>query len=118
MQFVTVEIKQIQVSDLELAACRRAQRAAKIDDALVVNVKARHGEVTFWLFWFLFQTDSFAFRIELHNAITLRVANLIAKNARAAIDGERIAVEVQFPIENVVTKDKRCARVADKFRAD
>ena len=54
------------------------------------------------LFGFFFEADRFSFRIELDNAIPLGVANLIAKNIRSMLDGERVTIEVEFSVENVV----------------
>ena len=70
------------------------------------------------LFWFFLEANGFAFGVELDDAIALGVANLIAKNACPTLDGERITVEVEFAVENVVAKNERCAGVADKFCAD
>src|SRR5437762_6720940 len=67
---------------------------------------------------FFFEADCFAIGVEFDNAITFRVAHLIAKNARAAFDGERVPVEIEFSIKNVIAKNERCARVTDKFCAD
>ena len=61
------------------------------------------------LLGFFFQANGFAVRIELDHAVALRVANLIAENACASLDGERVAIEVEFPIEDVVAKNERCA---------
>ena len=54
------------------------------------------------LFGFLLEADRFSFGIEFDHAIPLRVANLIAKNVRATLDGERVTIEVEFSVENVV----------------
>ena len=51
---------------------------------------------------FFFQANRFAFGIELDHAIPFRVANLIAENVRTTLEGERIAIEVEFSVENVV----------------
>src|SRR4029077_12873192 len=87
VQLIAVEIKQIQICDFELAACRWPQRATKIDNLIVVNVEPGHSEMALRLLGFFFKANSFAFGVELNHAITLRVANLIAENARAALDG-------------------------------
>src|SRR5947209_18895551 len=93
VQFIALKIKQIQVGDLEFAACRWAQRPAKIDDLIIVNVKPRHSERTFRLLGRFFEANGFAFRVELHHAIALRVADLIAENAYSWLDGGRVAIE-------------------------
>ncbi len=118
VQLVALKIKQIQISDLQFAARRRVHSATKIDNLIVVNVKPWHGERAFRLLRFFFETDGFAFGVEFDNAVTFRVAHLIAENARTALDGERIAVEIEFPVKNVVAKNERCPAVTDEFCAD
>src|SRR6266487_457754 len=118
VQLVALEIKQIQLCDFEFATCRWPQRATKIDNLIVVNVKPGHSEMALRLPGFFFKANSFAFGIELNHAITFRVANLIAENARAALDSERVAIEIKFPVENIITENERCARVPDKLCAD
>jgi hypothetical protein len=58
--------------------------------------------VAFGLFGFLFEADRFSFCIEFDDAIPLGVANLIAKNVRTTLDGESVAIKVEFSVENVV----------------
>src|SRR5947207_11590802 len=91
---------------------------AKIDHALVINIKSRHREVTFWLLRFFLETDRLALGIEFNHAVALRVAHLISENARAALDGESIPVEIEFPVKNVIAQDKRRPRVANESRTD
>src|SRR5437868_2069606 len=67
------------------------------------------------LLGFFLQANRFAVRIELDHAVALRVADLIAENACASLDRERVARKVEFPIEDVVAKNQRCARIPDKF---
>ena len=74
--------------------------------------------MTFGLFWFFLETDCLALAVELDDAVALRIAHLISKNACATLDGECVAIEVEFPIENVVAKNERCTRIPNKFRAD
>src|SRR4029453_17717495 len=64
------------------------------------------------------EADGSAVTIELDHAIPLGIANLIAKNVRATLDGERVTIEVEFSIENVVAQNQRGAGVANKFRPD
>src|SRR5256885_10694585 len=118
VKFVFLEIKQIQIGDLEFAAARWFQRFAEIDNLFVVDVEAGHREVRFRLFWFLFQTDRATVRPEFDDAIALWIAHLISEDASAVLPRERFAKEVEFAVENVVTQDKARARIADKLFAD
>src|SRR5207247_728610 len=114
VQLVALKIKQIQISDLQFAARRRAQSATTLDNLIVVNVKPGHGEMAFRLLRFLFEADGFAIGVEFDNTVAFRVSHLIAKNARAAFDRERVAVEIEFPIKNVIAKNEGRAGVVDK----
>ena len=67
---------------------------------------------------FLLEADGAAVRTELDHAVTLGIAHLITENAGAALEGERLAIEIEFPVENVVAQDERSAGVAEKVRAD
>src|SRR5690349_4931582 len=118
MQFVALKIQQIQIGNLELPARRWPQHATTFDDFVVVNIKPGHGEMALRLFWFFLEANGFAFGVELDYAVALRVANLITKNKCPTLDSERVTVEVEFAVENIVAKNQRCAGVADKFCGD
>ena len=115
VQLFLLEIEQIQIGDLELAARRWAQGSAKIDNALVVNIQPRHRKMTFRVLRFFLETDCFAHGVEFHHAVTLRVAHLISKNASSALDGESLPVEIESPIKDVIAQDQRCAGAAGEL---
>ncbi len=46
---------------------------------------------------------------ELDHAIALGIAHLVSENAGAVVDGERLAVEIEFSVEDVVAQDQRGA---------
>jgi hypothetical protein len=69
---------------------------------IVVNIKPRDSKGAFRLSRLFFEADRSAVSVELDHAVPLRVPNLIAENARATLDGERLAIEVEFSVENVV----------------
>ena len=85
---------------------------------IVINVQPRHSERASRFFRFFFEADRFALSIELNYAITFRVAYLVAKNACATLDRERMSIEIEFSVENVVTQNERRAGVVDEFRAN
>src|SRR5206468_9060327 len=91
---------------------------AKINDLMVVNVKPGYSERALRLLRFFLEADRFAVGVELNHTVTLRVANLIGENASATLDGERVPIEIEFSIENVVAQNERGAGVADEFCAD
>src|SRR4029077_3278250 len=102
MQLFFLQIEQIQIGDLEFATRRRAQRSAKIDHPLVINIEAGHCEMTLRLLRFFLETDRLAIGIEFDHSVTLGVANLISKNAGPSFNGESIPIKIEFPVENVV----------------
>src|SRR6266571_2724760 len=118
MQLFLLQVEQIQIGDFEFAARGRAQCLTKIDNALVINIKARHREVTLGLFRFFLETDCLAVGVEFDHAVTLWVADLISENAGPSLDGESIPIKIEFPVENVVAQNKRRSRSFDEFCAD
>ena len=102
MQLFLLQIEQIQIGDLKFASRGRAQCSTKIDNALVISIKARHREVTLGLFRFFLETDCLAVGVEFDHAVTLWVADLISKNAGPLFNGESIPIKIEFPVENVV----------------
>ena len=118
VQLAALEVAKIEIGDLQLFARGRLQTARKIDSLLVINVKTGHGEMALRLFRFFLDADCFAIGAELDHAVTLRVAHLISENARAPFECERFAVEVEFPVKDVVAENERRAGVADELRAD
>src|SRR6266704_2216349 len=118
MQLFLLQVEQIQIGDFEFAACGRAQCSTKIDNALVINIKARHREVTLGLFRFFLETDRLAVGVEFDHSVTLWVADLISETAGPSFNGESVPIKIEFPVENIVAENKRRARIADKFCAD
>src|SRR4029453_6568709 len=101
-----LEKKENQIRDLEFTARGRMQGSAKIDNALIVNIKPRHRVVTLRLLRFFLKTNCLSFGVELDHAITLRIADLISKNASAALDGQSVPVKIKVPVENVVAQNE------------
>src|SRR6266513_5746895 len=81
-------------------------------------MNSSHRQVTSWLLRFFLETDRLALGIEFNHAVALRVAHLISENARAALDGESVPVEIEFPVKNVIAQDKRRPRVANESSTD
>src|ERR1051325_3255879 len=102
MQLVLLEVQQIQISNLQFVTRGWPQPSAKINDLIVVNIETRHRERAFRLPWLFFEADRSSVSVELDHAISFRVANLITKNVCATLDRERVAIEVELSVENVV----------------
>src|SRR4051812_13963278 len=105
LKLVPFQIEQIQIGDLQFAARRGFQAPAKIDNFRVVYVKTWNGELRLGLLRFFLEADRAAVAIELDHAVTFGIANLIAENARAFFKCERVTKEIEFTVEDVVTKD-------------
>src|SRR6266496_3226319 len=115
VQLFLLKIEQIQVGNFELAARRWTQCLAKVDNALVVNIKSRHRKMTFRLLRFFLETDRLAFSIEFDHAVALRVTHLVSKNAGTALDGQSVPVEIEFPVKNVIAEHECGQRVANHW---
>src|SRR5436189_5794993 len=102
MQLFLPQIEQIQISDLEFASRRRAQRSAKIDNPLVINIEARHREMTLGLLRFFLETDRLAVGVEFDHSVTLWIADLISENASSSFNGQSVPIKIESPVENVV----------------
>src|SRR5260370_20297157 len=109
MQLFLLQIEQIQIGDLEFATRRRAQRSAKIDNPLVINIEARHREMTLGLLRFFLETDRLAVGVEFDHSVTLWVADLISENAGSAFNRDSVPIQIQFPGGNVVAQNERRA---------
>src|ERR1700726_4547510 len=118
VKLLLFEIKQVEIGDLKFTTRRRTQRSAQIDDLIVVNIKARNGKVRFRLLGFFLQTYGPPVGVELHDTVTLRIAHLISENACSLLNGQRVAVEIEFAVKNVVTEDQGNAGPGDKICAD
>src|SRR5260370_8490830 len=100
MQLFLLQIEQIQIGDLEFATRRRAQRSAKTDDPLVINIEARHREMTLGLLRFFLETYRLPVAVEFDHSVTLWVADLISENAGSAFTRETSPIKINFPLVN------------------
>src|SRR5438552_8114009 len=101
-QFAPREVLQIQIRDFDLAASRRFQLPTKFHYSIVENVKSGHSELAPRMLRFFFEADRLAGIVEFHDTITLWIAHLITENAGAALERQRLAVEIEFPVKAVV----------------
>src|SRR6478672_9368542 len=70
------------------------------------------------MLWLFFQTQRATIRTELNDAISFRIADTISKNTGPAFEEQCFAVEIQFPVENVVAENQRSPTIPEKARAD
>ncbi|KAF5043425.1 hypothetical protein DSECCO2_502370 [anaerobic digester metagenome] len=117
---VALQVDVVEVRDLELAARGRRQARRDVTHLVVVEVKPGHGEFRLGLRGFFLDADHVFRRVELHHAVAVRIAHLVAEDdaafgkARAALQhrGQPLAVE------DVVAKDQADGIVADELPAE
>src|SRR4051812_19819255 len=85
---------------------------------MVVNIQTRHGEITLRLLRFFFQAYRPPVGSEFDDPVTLRIAHLITENACAGLEGQRLAIEIEISVENVVAENEGRAGAAEKIGAD
>src|SRR5882724_11664033 len=74
--------------------------------------------MTFRLFRLFLETDCLALSVKFDHPVALWIAHLISENARAALDGESVPVEIEFPVKNVIAQNEGRSGVANEFSAD
>ena len=111
----------VHIGDLQFSPRTWLEIVADLDNAGIIDVEAGHREMALRDFWLFFQADRLAIRPKLDDPVSLRIAHLIAKDARPALGGdhvERLSKEVEFAVENVVPQNQRDAIAADEFLSD
>src|SRR6266581_799264 len=118
VQFILSEVNQIEIGNFELAACGWSQCFANLDYALVIHIETWNGVMAFWVFRFFFEADRTAVRSKFHDPVTLRIAHLITEDTGTFWNRQRVPVEIEFTVEDIVSENQRCAGIADKFCSD
>ncbi len=80
VQRAPLEVVEVDVGDLELAARRRLQARGNLDDVVVVEIQARDGVRRAGLRGLLFQADRAALVVELDDAVPPGVAHEVAEH--------------------------------------
>ena len=115
-----LEVAAIEVGDLQLAARRRRQILRQLDDALIVEVEPRHGEVRLRLLRLLLDADGAPAPVEVDDAVALRVVHAVGEDGGAALAraGAVQRVGEAVAVEDVVAEDEADRTAADEVRAD
>src|SRR4051794_20081436 len=74
--------------------------------------------MTSWRRRLFLKAQRLAVGVEFHHAVALWISNLISENAGAPFNRERIPKEIEFSVENVVSKDQCGAGFTNEFRTD
>ena len=119
-QLSALQIGEIHVGDLEFAARRRFERRRDVDDLVVVEVETDDGVVRARLLRLLLDREHVALRVELDDAVALRVAHPVAEDRRALVSrrGALEAVAEAVAVEEVVAERQRDAVAADEIAPD
>jgi len=56
--------------------------------------------------------------VELDDAVTFGISHLITENAGAAFHRQRLAIEIEFSVENIIAQNKRCPTAVNKIGAN
>lgn len=115
VELVAREVGLVDVSDLELTARRWLYRLRDIDDVLVVEIEARHGEIRLRLGWLLLEAHSLALLVKLDDAVALGVADVISKDRRAVwLRGRALHHDGEVRAIEDVVSEHECTALARK----
>ena len=120
VEFVAREVGFVDVGDLELTARRRLDLLRDIDDVLVVEVEARHGEVGLRRGWLFLEAHGLALLVKLDDAVALRVADVVGEDRRAVrLCGRALHHHGEVgAVEDVVAQDERTALAREELLPD
>ena len=120
VELVAREVGLVDVGDLELAARRGLDLLCDSDDVLVVEVKARHGEVRLRRGWLFLEAHGLAPLVELDDAVALRVADVVGEDRRAVrLCGRALHHHGEVgAVEDVVAQDERTALAREELLPD
>jgi hypothetical protein len=120
VQLAGLQVREVHVGDLELAARRRLEPGRDLEDAVVVEVEPGHRVVRPRLLRLLLEPDGAAARVELHDAVALGIAHAIGEDGRAALAtcgvGEQCGQAVA--VEDVVAEGEGHAVPAHEVASD
>ena len=120
VELMAREVGLVDVGDLELTACRWLYRLRDVDDVLVIEIEACHGEIRLWLGWLFLEAHSLAPLVELDDAVALGVADVVGKDRRAVrLRGRALHHDGEVgAVEDVVAQDERTALARKKLLTD
>src|SRR5216684_384632 len=115
-----LQIATIEIGDLELPSGRWFQRLGESDDARVVEVESRHGEVRLRLLRLLLDADGPAVVVELDHAVALGIVNPVGEHGGAVGPraGATECVGQAVSVEDVVAEDQTARIGSDEVATD
>ena len=120
VELVAREVGLVDVGDLELTAGRRLYCLRDIDDVLVVEIEASHGEIRLWLGWLFLEAHGLALLVKLDDAVALGIADVVGKDRRAVRLRSRALHHHSKvgAVEDVVAQDERTALAREELLAN
>ena len=120
LEVAFLQIETVQVGNLEFAPGRGFQVAGKSHHSVIVEIKARHGEVRLRLGGLLLDREDASIGRELHHAVGCRLRNMVTKNRgpRATRISRLDGLNEVLPVENIVAQHKGGWSIAHKVRSD
>ena len=120
MQGAPVQIRPIDVGDLQLASGRGLETSRDVDDIAIVEVQAGHGIVRFRSPRFLLDALDAASPVKLHHAVTLGVFHPVGEHRRPSSTCRGSLKERPEPaaVEDVVPQHERRRRSPQELAPD
>src|SRR5262245_38399745 len=119
-QLAQLEVVQVHVSDLELAACRRTERGRDVDHSPVVEVEAGDRERRPGLRRLLLERHGATRGIELDDAVSFGIAHVVGEHRGATLAARRTAQALgkAVAVVDVVAERQRDRVAGDELAAD
>src|SRR5262249_27720533 len=114
------EIAAVEIGDLQLSARRGPERPGELDYPPVVEIEAGNCVIGLGPRWLFLEADGALPRIELHDAVALRVLDVTGKYRRSGRQPRRPA-ELGLKIvtvENVVAENQRTGAAVQESLSD
>src|SRR5205814_941264 len=120
VELAALEVRAVDVGDLELAARRGLEARGDLQHAVVVEIETHDGVARARALRLLLDSRCFSFCIECNDAIALGILDRIGKYSRAALPLRRLLEEIHesVAVEQVVAQHQRHGIAADEFSPD
>src|SRR5262245_35430998 len=115
-----VQVGEVDVGDLELAASRRLEPAGDLEHRVVVEVETGHRVRGARRLRLLLEADRVPGAVELDDAVALGISHPVAEHGGARLSGGSAPQELReaVAVEDVVTEGQRYGVIADEGAAD
>jgi hypothetical protein len=119
-QVPSFQVGGIHRSDLQFAPGRRLHLMGDLHHVVIIKIEAGDGIIGFRPGGFFLNGKRVAILIKFHDTKTLRVADVVAKDRRAALPGGRAPEQPPKigPVKDVIPQNQRHGGRADKLPAD